>query len=489
MAESGLRDSSLLSIIRGAGWHVIGMVTANVFGLLTNILLTRGLGASLYGFYSLGLTIVQLMSSISNLGADKAVLRFLSKDESNSNSQLGFAYIIVVLGGVLAGSALYLAAPYLSSYTFEDPLFVTSLRLFAIFVVLNPILKVTANSFRAINRPNYSSFISKVCNNGTKFIFALVAYLLSASILGFIIASLLALLVTTAIGIGIIYVKTSQRPELPAKDFEFGSYLNFSIPLAFKDAGSVLYTRVDILMLGALVASAPVGQYQVGILLSAVLALPLTAVNQIFPPVISNLYATGEKEEMAQVFKTVTRWTFTGTLPMAIGLIVYRYEILSIFGESFRAAAIVMAVLTAGQLTNSFVGPSGFFLMMTDHQYVVTTNQWVFGLLNVAGNYILIQWYGMLGAALATAATLILINLTRLVEAYYLEGTHPLTHKISKPIFAALVMLLIILGIQTYLDGLMSLFSSILIAPMVYFGILAAFGLEPEDIELIDEMR
>ncbi|MXR40773.1 oligosaccharide flippase family protein [Halobaculum sp. WSA2] len=489
MAETGFRDSPLLSIIQGAGWHIIGKLVANFFGLFTTMLLTRGLGASVYGIFALCLTIVSVIGSVSNLGSDKAVLKFLAEDEADKGSQLGFSYIVVVFGGGIAGAILYIVAPIISSYTVSNNTFIISLRLFALYIVINPITVVTANALRAFNLPEYSSLISRISRAATKFVCVLGAFLLSTSIFGFIIAVLISSSATVLIGLAIIIRKTSVRPEIPGDEFQFGSYLNFSIPLAFKDAGSVLYTRVDILMLGIFAASASVGQYQVTILLSTVLTMPLSAINQIFPPIISNLNDQGETEELAQIYSTVTRWTFAATIPMAVGLIAYRYEILALFGKGFTTAAFVLVVLTVGQLTNAFVGPSGYLLMMTDHQYVITTNQWIFGLLNVAGNLLLIQWYGVLGAAIATATTLTLINLARLIQVYYFEGMHPLTSKISKPIVAVGVMLTAILGIQAVFDGRSSLVLGLVVAPITYFGCLTVFGLEPEDKELITKAK
>ena len=485
MTERGLRDSPLLSIVRGAGWHVVGKMVKNAFSLFTNLLLTRGLGASVYGIFALSLTIVSIVGSVSNLGADKGALKFLAEDHSDKNSQLGFSYIVVVMGGGIAGAILYITAPIISSYTFDNPLFTTSLRLFSLYIVLYPLIVVTANALRAFNLPEYSSFVSKIALGITRFICVFGAFLLSTSIFGFITAVLIALALTAAIGLAILILKAPSSPAVPDRDFQFRSYLDFSIPLAFKDAGSVLYTRVDILMLGVFAVSASVGQYQIAILLTGVLSMPLAAISQIFPPVISNLNNRGDTEELARIYTTVTRWTFTGTIPMAVGLIAFRYEILTLFGESFTTAALVLIVLTTGQLTNAFVGPSGFLLMMTDHQYVITANQWFFGLLNVAGNLVLIQWYGILGAAVATAVTLTLINMARLIEVYYFDGIHPLSLKTSKPIIAAGIMLAAILVIQAVLDGLSSLLLGLVVAPITYFGCLAIFGLEAEDKEVI----
>ena len=102
------------------------------FGL--NVVLTRGLGASLYGIYAYATTLTSLAVVLARFGAGQSLLRFIPAYEDNPayrDHLVGLAYLTALLGSVLIGSALYLLAPIISELTLDNPLFVDVLRIFA----------------------------------------------------------------------------------------------------------------------------------------------------------------------------------------------------------------------------------------------------------------------------------------------------------------------------------------------------------------------
>jgi O-antigen/teichoic acid export membrane protein len=68
---------SLSSISAGAGLFLIGKVFSRGVDLVTNIVLTRFLGTSLYGIYAYLNVIFSLFTVITKLGGNNSLLRFL----------------------------------------------------------------------------------------------------------------------------------------------------------------------------------------------------------------------------------------------------------------------------------------------------------------------------------------------------------------------------------------------------------------------------
>jgi len=488
MSGNSIRDSSLTSILQGAGFFAIGKIATVVLGFLLTYILTNGLGAALYGVYAFSWTIIQVVSSVSNLGADQAVLRFVPDEEKSSQKQLAISYVISIVGGFVLGLALFLSAPLISNISIDEPHFILVLRLFSILLIFNGIIIVTANAFRAIDRPDFNSLLKQVLKPASLTFAVGISYYFALEFIGYIIAVVIAVGSTAVIGVILFYKYANLRPELNSSGINLRSYLRYSIPLAFKDAGSVFYRRADILIVGGLLTSSAVGYYRVAIMLTTVLTIPLGAVNQIFPSRASALHSGDKKEELEQVFKTTTRWVITGTLPGAIGLIVFRYEILQIFGDEFSTASMVLILFTIAQLTSAFVGPSGYLLMMTDHQFTVATNQWITGGLNIVLNVFLILEFGFIGAAAATASVLALINIARLIQVYYFEQMHPISRKLVKPTIAAILSLVAMMSIHIFLSGIAALTIGVVIGLLVYVFCLVLFGLEPEDKILMNKI-
>jgi O-antigen/teichoic acid export membrane protein len=489
MEDTDRRTASLLSIIRGAGFFGIGKIVANVLGFLTNLLLTQALGPAVFGVYTFARTIIDTLGSVTNLGADKATLRFVSVDSERQGAELGLSYLLATVGGIFGVVGVYLLAPTVTALSLDDPLLTFALRVLAVLMVLQALITITGNSFRAIDRPELDSLLKLVIRRAIVLLFLAVAFVLSLGFVGYLVAVLAAVAATAVVGLSILVSRTSLSPSLPTDSLDIRSYLRYSLPLAFKDAGSVLYTRVDILLVGGLLTASAVGYYQVAILLSAFLTLPLSAINQVFPTMISRLHSDGDYETMEAVYKTATRWVLSGILPAAAGLVVFRNSILSLFGPEFTVASDLLVLFTLGQLTSGLVGPSGYLLMMTDRQFVVTANQWVFALLNIALNVVLIDVLGLIGAALGTAAVLGAINLARVVEVYYFNGIHPFSRKMLKPLSASVVCCAIMIAVERVLDPLAALLVGGAVGSVMYLITLGALGLDEGDRQFIREFR
>jgi O-antigen/teichoic acid export membrane protein len=95
------------------------------------------------------------------------------------------------------------------------------------------------------------------------------------------------------------------------------------------------------------------------------------------------------------------------SFPLAILLIIERKWFLHLFGSEFVQAEIVLIILALAQLINSLVGPVGYLLTMTGYQKQAA---WALGagvLLNLLLNILFIPLYGINGAAMATAISLV----------------------------------------------------------------------------------
>jgi O-antigen/teichoic acid export membrane protein len=74
--------------------------------------------------------------------------------------------------------------------------------------------------------------------------------------------------------------------------------------------------------------------------------------------------------------------------------------------------------------------------MMTGHPKFNLVNSLALALLNVGLNVILIPKYGIVGAAIAAATSMAIINLLRLAEVHYILKVHPYQWSFLKPLLA-----------------------------------------------------
>jgi O-antigen/teichoic acid export membrane protein len=141
-------------------------------------------------------------------------------------------------------------------------------------------------------------------------------------------------------------------------------------------------------------------------------------------------------ELTAALFRIVTKWLCYSALAMFACIAIFRTELLHVFGRSFTAGDTALLVLAAGQLVNAGAGPTGALLTMTGRQKWELANTLSMVAFNFVLNLILIPRMGVIGAAIATAASIATINGLKLVQVYMLLGLRAHNLKYLKGVLA-----------------------------------------------------
>lgn len=483
--------SSLQSVFEGAGIFMIGRVFREIIKFVTNLILTRTLGTNLYGLYAYLFVLSTFFQRFTELGASNSIFRFIPKYEDEPNNQhqfLTLAYTTSLIASAVGAGIVYYSAPSISAFTLDDPQFVKVLRVGAFVLPFSTLSKITFSTFKSIGRMDYNVLTSSVAQPLFRLVFVGGAILLGTSVVGASMGLVVAGAFTVVISILVLRSQTTLGTVRAPTTDRIREYYDFSLPVMFTNIGGFLYNRVDILMVGVFLSGAAVGIYNVAVALSGILAMSLTAFNQLFPPMASRLYHDDRMGELTDLYKTVTRWVFTISLFPGIALILYADSILFVFGDNFTRGSTVLILSTVAQLTFCAVGPSGYLLTMTDHQYLAMTNQLLSGAVNVVLNYVLILQFGLIGAAMATATVLATINVARVFQVFYLEGVHPYSRKFLKPILAGAIVAVVMYVLSMVFDRYALLVVGGGLGALSYAGVLYAIGIEQEDREMVDRL-
>ena len=147
-------------------------------------------------------------------------------------------------------------------------------------------------------------------------------------------------------------------------------------------------------------------------------ATPLIVVSQVVPPIIAELHAKGERDQLERTLRSVS--TVAG-LPAALVLVAFIVAggfILSLaYGPYFRQAATVLIILSCARLVAVCTGSSGVTLMMTGHQRIMMLITLGCGAFALIAEILLAPSYGITGVAAATCTAQILLNLLQLIFA------------------------------------------------------------------------
>jgi O-antigen/teichoic acid export membrane protein len=242
-------------------------------------------------------------------------------------------------------------------------------------------------------------------------------------------------------------------------------------------------------MIGYFLESSDVGVYSVAVRIAGMAVFLLSAANTIFGPTISELTEKDQFKTLERLLKSISKIIFAFSLNFLLFVIIYNQEILTVFGEEYIVGDLVLIILTFGQFINASVGPTGTILIMSGKQKFEVFNSVAICILNIILNIILIPRLGISGAAIATASSIVIINIFKVLEVYILYKFHP-----YKKSFLNLILFSILAGIAIFslrdlnINYIIKLLLAITFSMLINFGLIYKFGLEEDDQFILDKI-
>lgn len=485
--------NELPTIARGAGINFIGTLIGKILAFLFAIFIARMLIPAELGLYYLGLTVTSFLVVLSAFGLDSGVLRFVSlfhgeKDTSRMRGTIISCLSIVIPMSLFIGILLFLSADKIAIYIFHKPNLKNVLKLFSISIPFLAISSIFIMSTQGLKLMQYK-MISDIGEAALKFIFVFVLIYclglrLSGAVLGNVISAFLAALLAFFFATRLIPIfRGDERPIL-----EFRKLLQFSFPQIFSRFLNFLLVYTDTLMLGYFRTSEEIGIYNIAARVVILGMIIWTAFGTMFAPIIADLHNKGNIDQLGSLFKVVTRWIFTISLPLFLLLILFPKPILNIFGKEFTVGSTCLVILSFGYLLACAIGPANYMVLMTGRSDLNLLNNLVTFIVNVLLNYVLIPKYGVVGAAFATASAITLVNIIRLVQTFYLMRIHPYNLSYLKPLSAGTISILTILFIHNMIPTCPSSIS-ILAFLCCYLFLMYMVKLSREELYVLREMK
>ncbi|MDV2996276.1 MAG: hypothetical protein N4J56_005930 [Chroococcidiopsis sp. SAG 2025] len=415
--ESWLQNQQsdlLKTLVRGAGAALSVQILSAGAIYISQILLARWLGVIEYGIYDYAIALSLSLAFLAGLGLPTAVLRFIPKYQFEQDWRH--------LRGIICGSWQQTLVASLITAIFStiviqwlasnQGLEHSRPLIFGVWIVplmaLANLQQQIARAFQRITLAYAPYLIAyPLVLIGITFIWQLDRSLNSTEAIALSILSLLLVLLVQAL---LFYREISTEISQVFPAYALSQWWRVALPLMFLDGSSVVLSQTDTLMLGTMLGAKAVGIYSAALKTSLWVHFILTAVNAIFAPIIASLHAQGDRQGLQQLVSTIAQWMFYPALAIAIGLIVFAEPVLQLFGAEFTTARGALIVLILGQLVNVGAGSVGYLLIMTGNQIPAASVMGISAFTNVVLNFVGIHWLGIVGAALATAFSMMLWN-------------------------------------------------------------------------------
>lgn len=397
-------------------YQVFGAAAA----FLSNVVLARFLGVNTYGVYSFSTNLQKLLLIPTLLGFGTYTLRYYPRKlEEKSWSHLKgykrFTYLGITCMSILAIAISYIVI-YHTKYVLpenRDPymVFILSLPLYA-FVNLLIATAQARHKLTLALLPNYV-LLPALLSFFNISIYYLITKNISAVAFAWIyVGSNLIILIYQIIGLNRFKIKELQfaKPVYAIKE-----WLSTSLPMLFTSSLQILLKTADVFMIGLLMTPRDVGIYNAALKIDNIILFGLTAVNFVEAPIISKLYGAGDMKGLQKTVKQSAWLIFVFTIFISMPVVFFGKPILSLFGEEFKVAFWPLIIILISNAFNALSGSVGLLMSMTKHQkeafYITAAS----ALICIVLNYFFINLWGIVGASIAIAISVVIRNTTMVV--------------------------------------------------------------------------
>ncbi|MEA2555891.1 MAG: hypothetical protein QOI60_1222 [Actinomycetota bacterium] len=418
----------------------MGFILSGLFGLILSVVVARKLHAVGAGVFFSAVSIFTILTNVAELGADTGVVRFVARyrelgQQRDLRRMLSAALTpVVVASGVFAAFMFFGAHDLAQFFSRKHPEDVERfIRLIAPFLPFATIETVAVASTRGFG--SMMSFVSveSIARPGLK-----PALIIALGIGGMTVGEValgwgLPEAVTGVIALVVMYRflrrdEASPTSDQPARPFGVVAreFWLFSAPRGLAAAFQITVTWFDVLMLEKLSGSlGETGIYGSTSRLVTVGTFALQAVRLAIAPQISALLARDRRAEATTLYQTATWWLMAVSWPLFLTLAVFAPFVLRLFGPEFVAGQHALFILSLAMLVNLGTGNVTVVLLMGGKSSWNVVNTAVALSLNVGLNLYLIPRYGMNGAAISWAVSIITDNTLALLEVRHLMGMAP----------------------------------------------------------------
>lgn len=384
------------------------------FGL--TLFLTNTFDPDSVGQYDFSRSLLIFLGAFTVFGMNQSILFFSGYLESKQDAAHLRSVYLKMLGMMIGLSAiLYLLTHFLGAMICD---FIGVIELLPLieqtvpFLAFYSITILNFEAFRAIHRIKLSEIFRNIVRYLFFFLGILWLYyygshdqLVSVFLWNFALISFLST-------VWVFFYLMKLGPVTTAKDhvLSLKGILKRSAPMALSSTAFLLMQSFDIMMLAHFTDYSSVAFYGLAVKLTLLINVVLASVNAVIGPEIAALYTSNLIEKLRQKIAQSTQLIFFLTAPVILVFILFATFILSLFGTEYMVAKYVLWVLLLGQIMNSLCGPVGTYLNMTGKEKTFRNILFAALVINIVLNYLLIPQMGMMGAAIATSASMIFWN-------------------------------------------------------------------------------
>ena len=418
------------------------------FAIIILPFLAAALSPNEFGMLELILTVTGLMAVIMNCGLNNATQRFYfdggAENIANAREVVSSGAAAILFTGLFA-LMLGLILVYLASLSLDF-----NLMPFSIIALISAILLMISNQWITfiidVTRLHFAPLKFLILASISR-VFALAAGTFAVVTLGWGIdgyLSMQALIVIFIIPFALFLIRKDLSLAQSRKSIS--RLIKFGFPYIFMGMGYWLFGSMDRWMLAGLVSVDEAGIYAVAFKLSSVVLFASAAFGQAWSPFALKL-KQDSPEEYREIYSNILYCLFC--IMMVIGGFVSFFSgeiISSLFPTEYHDSAYLLCILTIGIIFQSTIHVTSIGISLKNKTSVFAKVAWITAIINLVFNFILIPYFGGVGAAISTSISYFVLTG---LYFFYSQKLHKL------PINFNILLILIFISFTMLLISLM----------------------------------
>ncbi len=396
---------------------VFGML----FSVLVSVFLGRTLGADGLGVINLATVLSSNILVLCLFGMPQVIIKevaigFSIKDWKHTGSVMSSSYLFNGTLTFLIALILCFLTPWISNSIFKESRLIIPLYISFIALIPQVFTRIFSSGLAGYRKIWQSSLADQTLS------FFVIALLLFLSKLFNIEITINNVAIIYALGrssvmitLGLYWKSINKNTE--KVNIIINKLFRTSFPLLLVTYASIIVSTVGTIILGWLGDTQMVGIFSVATRIATLTSFFLLITNSSLSPKIAALFSNNKTKEMEKTVQQVTLGLIIIGVFSFIFFIVFGKSILSIWGSDFIKGYSILLILSIGQFINIATGASGLVLMMCGYEKTHRNISLVSLIISLLLNYILIKYYGIMGAAIASAIVLALENIIKVIYA------------------------------------------------------------------------
>ena len=381
-----------------------GMVFSTLLSAATIFLLARWLGPGDFGLYAASLAIAVIVTDSLELAISGSVVNFGAKNNASSQKLIKYGLILKLALGLGLGILAAVLAKPVSGWI--NPALNQPLYLVALIIPLNFLMRFPRSVLQSQRRFWADSSLEVITSLGRFLSVAGFYFSGSLTVITGLWAYLSGAVAALMIGSALIswkFLKERIDQETRRHFFQFQKWLTIGFILA------AIHGRMDTAILLKLAGPAATGIYQAAFRFFMPVMQLAAALSLVFAPRFASFVT---RQEARIYLKKAAKLTLLLGLGVLLMLPLAPWLVSLIFGSAYSSAVLPARILSLGFALFIVMAPfTAYLIYSVNRTRVFALINFLQLLLLLILDYWLIPNFGAVGAAIASAVTLISVNL------------------------------------------------------------------------------